>query len=457
MNMNINNDTIIAQATPYGRGGIAILRISGPKVTEIAKIVLGKLPRPRYANYLSFYDINKRILDKGIVLYFPAPNSFTGEDVLELQGHSSPVVVDLLLKQILTINEIRIANPGEFSERAFLNNKIDLTQAEAIADLIDASSEYAARSAINSLQGIFSQQIYEIVKAITELRIYIESNIDFQDEEINFLSNHEIEMKLKEIKCYLDKVRLLAYQGNLLREGIRVVITGLPNSGKSSLLNALSGRETAIVTDISGTTRDVLHECIYINGIQLHIIDTAGLRETTDEIEKIGIERALKEIERADHILFMIDSNTTKITELEEILPQFMKKILNHLSITIIKNKVDITNEPISIKKIGNYSVIFLSVYKKKGINLLRQHLKERIGFNHHVEGQFLARHRHIEALNIAYGHLKKSYKQLMIANSVELLAEELRLTQKALNKITGEFSSNDLLNEIFSNFCIGK
>lgn len=451
------NDTIIAQATPTGYGGVGILRISGPKVIEVARIVLHKLPKPRYADYLPFYDVNDNVLDQGIALYFPAPNSFTGEDVLELQGHGGPVIIDLLLNRILAINKIRIANPGEFSERAFLNNKIDLAQAEAIADLIDASSEQAARSAVNSLQGIFSQKIYKIVEALTNLRVYIEAAIDFPDEEIDFLSNNKIKTKLNKVIASLDKVRLQAYQGSLLREGMKVVIVGPPNVGKSSLLNALSGRETAIVTDIAGTTRDILREYIHIDGMPLHIIDTAGLRESIDEIEKIGIERAWQEIKRADHILLMVDSATSPATKPEQVLPGFIIQLPKSLPITVIRNKIDITNEPIAITKLDNYSLICLSVYRKKSIDLLRQHLKESIGFNLNTESGFLARRRHIQALNTAAKHLQQGYQQLVIAHSSELLAEELRLTQQILSEITGEFSSNDLLGRIFSSFCIGK
>ncbi len=456
--MNIyRNDTIVAQATPPGRGGVGILRISGPKVIEVARIILGKLPKPRYANYLPFYDVNGKVLDNGIALYFQTPNSFTGEDVLELQGHGGQIIIDLLLKQILSINKIRIANPGEFSERAFFNDKIDLAQAEAISDLIDASTEQAARSAVNSLQGVFSKKIYEILEDLSNLRAYIEAAIDFPDEEINFLSSRKIEEKLNTIITNLDNLRLQAYQGTLLREGIKVVIAGRPNSGKSSLLNALSGRETAIITDIAGTTRDVLHEYIQIEGMPVHIIDTAGLREAIDEVERIGIDRAWQEIEQADHILFVVDSNITRETKLEQIWPEFIGRSAKFLPITIIRNKVDITCEPISITKIDNYSIICLSANRKYGIDLLLNHLKESIGLNNTVEGIFLARRRHIQALDIASNHLKKGYKQLLFTNFSELLAEELRLSHQSLSEITGKFRSNDLLNKIFSSFCIGK
>ncbi|AMA64924.1 tRNA modification GTPase MnmE [Candidatus Arsenophonus lipoptenae] len=451
------NDTIIAQATPPGRGGVGILRISGPKVIEVIKIILGKLLQPRYANYLPFYDMDGKVLDEGIALYFPGPNSFTGEDVLELQGHGGPIIIDLLLKQILNIDDIRIANPGEFSERAFLNAKIDLTQAEAIADLIDASTEQAARSAVKSLQGVFSKQIDDIIKLLTNLRVYVESSIDFSDSNIDVLSNIDIKSKLNDIISRLNNICLKAHHGSILREGIKIVITGCPNVGKSSLLNALSGRESAIVTNIPGTTRDVLCEHIYIDGIPIHIVDTAGLREATNEVEKIGIKRAWDEIEKADHILFMFDGTIIKEFKIENFYSGFVAKLSKYIPITLIKNKVDITGEPIIIKKVGHYSLIFMSTYKNKGINLLRQYLRKSILFNQPIEGVFLARRRHIQALNISIEHLKKGYQLFLLDHSIDLLAEELRLAQQSLSEITGEYNSNDLLSDIFSNFCIGK
>ncbi|HGN1707730.1 TPA: tRNA uridine-5-carboxymethylaminomethyl(34) synthesis GTPase MnmE [Providencia rettgeri] len=451
------NDTIVAQATPPGRGGVGILRISGPKAAQVAEIVLGKLPKPRYADYLPFRDEEGSVLDQGIALYFPGPNSFTGEDVLELQGHGGPVILDLLLRRILTIDGIRIANPGEFSERAFLNDKLDLAQAEAIADLIDASSEQAARSAMNSLQGAFSSHIHQLVEALTHLRIYVEAAIDFPDEEIDFLSDGKIEAKLNEVVADLEQVRSQARQGSLLREGMKVVIAGRPNAGKSSLLNALAGREAAIVTDIAGTTRDVLREHIHIDGMPLHIIDTAGLREASDEVERIGIERAWKEIEQADHVLFMVDSTTTNATEPQEIWPEFMARLPDALPVTVIRNKADMTGEPIEFIDNTRYPLIRLSAREEKGIDLLRDHLKETIGFNSNTEGGFLARSRHLQALNAAAVHLEQGYDQLVNARSGELLAEELRLAQLELSEITGEFTSDDLLGRIFSSFCIGK
>lgn len=452
-----STDTIVAQATPPGRGGVGILRVSGPKAALVAQTVLGKLPKPRYADYLPFRNDDNSVLDQGIALFFPNPNSFTGEDVLELQGHGGPVILDLLLKRILQIPGVRIANPGEFSERAFLNDKLDLAQAEAIADLIDASSEQAARSAINSLQGAFSSHINEMVESLTHLRIYVEAAIDFPDEEIDFLSDGIIEGKLNAVIAELDDVRAQARQGSLLREGMKVVIAGRPNAGKSSLLNALAGREAAIVTDIAGTTRDVLREHIHIDGMPLHIIDTAGLREASDEVERIGIERAWKEIEQADRVLFMVDSTTTDATTPEDIWPEFMARLPNTLPVTVIRNKSDLTGENVEITAQGNYPMIRLSARDGMGIELLRDHLKEAMGFNSNTEGGFLARRRHLQALNAAAEHLQQGHEQLVYAKSGELLAEELRLAQQALSEITGEFTSDDLLGRIFSSFCIGK
>ncbi|HBO21431.1 MULTISPECIES: tRNA uridine-5-carboxymethylaminomethyl(34) synthesis GTPase MnmE [unclassified Providencia] len=451
------NDTIVAQATPPGRGGVGILRVSGPKAALIAETVLGKQPKPRYADYLPFRDVDGSVIDQGIAIYFPGPNSFTGEDVLELQGHGGPVILDLLLRRILTVDGIRIANPGEFSERAFLNDKLDLAQAEAIADLIDASSEQAARSAMNSLQGAFSAHINQLVEALTHLRIYVEAAIDFPDEEIDFLSDGKIEAKLDEVVADLEQVRSQARQGSLLREGMKVVIAGRPNAGKSSLLNALAGREAAIVTDIAGTTRDVLREHIHIDGMPLHIIDTAGLREASDEVERIGIERAWKEIEQADRVLFMVDSTTTDATEPQAIWPEFMARLPETLPVTVIRNKADMTGEQIELVEDTRHPVIRISAREEKGIDLLRDHLKEAMGFSGNTEGGFLARRRHLQALNAAAIHLAQGHEQLVGARSGELLAEELRLAQQALSEITGEFTSDDLLGRIFSSFCIGK
>ncbi|MEN5017496.1 tRNA uridine-5-carboxymethylaminomethyl(34) synthesis GTPase MnmE [Erwinia sp. Eh17-17] len=452
-----HSDTIVAQATPPGRGGVGILRISGSKAADVAQLLLGKLPKPRYADYLPFRDADGSTLDQGIALWFPGPNSFTGEDVLELQGHGGPVILDLLLKRIVALPGLRIANPGEFSERAFLNDKLDLAQAEAIADLIDASSEQAARSAVNSLQGVFSARVNHLVEALTHLRIYVEAAIDFPDEEIDFLSDGKIEAQLHQVIADLDGVRAEARQGSLLREGMKVVIAGRPNAGKSSLLNALAGREAAIVTDIAGTTRDVLREHIHIDGMPLHIIDTAGLREAGDEVERIGIERAWNEIEQADRVLFMVDGTTTGATEPAAIWPDFIARLPQTLPITVVRNKADKTGETLGLTEVNGHSLIRLSARTGDGIDVLRDHLKQSMGFSGNMEGGFLARRRHLQALELAATHLQQGKDQLLGAWAGELLAEELRLAQQSLSEITGEFSSDDLLGRIFSSFCIGK
>lgn len=451
-------DTIVSQATAIGKGGIGILRVSGNEVKNVANALLGKIPLPRYAEYLPFMDEHQYVLDQGIALYFPAPNSFTGEDVLELHAHGGPVVLDMLLNRILLLPNIRIARPGEFSERAFLNDKLDLAQAEAIADLIDASSQQAVRSATRALQGMFSVQIHQLVDALIQLRTYVEAAIDFPDEEIDFLSDGKIDAQLTQIMEQVVAVRQQAKQGRLLREGMKVVIAGRPNAGKSSLLNALAEEEVAIVTDIAGTTRDVLREYIHIDGMPLHIIDTAGLRETDNEVERIGIERTWKEINQADHLLFMVDTTVIDSDDYKGLWSDFTDRFPQRLPITIVRNKVDMTDEPIQQTAVDQYTVISLSAKNRTGVDLLKQHLKKSIGFdNNMLEGGFIARSRHLNALDIAYHHLLLGMEQLTVFHAGELLAEELRLAQNALNEITGEFSSDDLLGKIFSSFCIGK
>ena len=453
----MNTDTIVAQATPPGRGGVGILRVSGPKAQDIAKAVLGILPKPRYAHYLPFLASDGTTLDEGIALFFPNPHSFTGEDVLELQGHGGPVILDLLLKRILDIPGVRIARPGEFSERAFLNDKLDLAQAEAIADLIDASSEQAAKSALSSLQGVFSKKINTLVESLIHLRIFTEAAIDFPEEEIDFLSDGKIAAELEQVIQRLNEVRQEAKQGSLLREGMKVVIAGRPNAGKSSLLNALAGRDAAIVTDIAGTTRDVLREHIHIDGMPLHIIDTAGLREASDEVERIGIERAWQEIDQADRVLFMVDSTTTNETNPEKLWPEFIERLPKNMPVTVIRNKADLTGETLGYSEQNGYCLIQLSARTGEGITLLRDHLKQVMGFTSSTEGGFLARRRHLQALEKAAEHLNNGQYQLTTFHAGELLAEELRLAQEALSEITGEFTSDDLLGRIFSSFCIGK
>ncbi len=449
-------ETIVAQATPIGRGGVGILRVSGPLATEVAQQVVGKSLTPRMANYLPFKDADGTVLDQGIALYFKAPNSFTGEDVLELQGHGGQVVLDLLLKRILQVQGVRLARPGEFSEQAFLNDKLDLAQAEAIADLIDASSEQAARSALKSLQGEFSNKINQLVDSVIYLRTYVEAAIDFPDEEIDFLADGKIEGHLRDIIGQLDRVRAQAKQGSILREGMKVVIAGRPNAGKSSLLNALAGREAAIVTDIAGTTRDVLREHIHIDGMPLHIIDTAGLREATDEVERIGISRAWNEIEQADRILLMLDS-TQEHQDLTQVRSEFLAKLPAHIPVTIIRNKADLSGEQEGISEEAGYTLIRLSAKTQQGVDILRDHLKQSVGYQTGVEGGFLERRRHLEALEQADVHLQAGLVQLTEFHAGELLAEELRIVQQYLSEITGQFTSDDLLGNIFSSFCIGK
>ncbi|MCG7584227.1 tRNA uridine-5-carboxymethylaminomethyl(34) synthesis GTPase MnmE [Photobacterium sp. OFAV2-7] len=452
-----HTDTIVAQATPPGRGGVGIIRVSGPKANEVALAVAGRELKTRYAEYLPFKNEDGNALDQGIALFFKGPNSFTGEDVLELQGHGGPVLMDMMIKRILKIDGIRPARPGEFSERAFMNDKLDLAQAEAIADLIDASSEEAAKSAFQSLQGAFSGRVSELVEALIHLRIYVEAAIDFPEEEIDFLSDGKVSGDLNGIIERLDAVRREANQGAIMREGMKVVIAGRPNAGKSSLLNALSGKDSAIVTDIAGTTRDVLREHIHIDGMPLHIIDTAGLREATDEVERIGIERAWEEIQQADRVLFMVDGTTTDATDPKEIWPDFIERLPDSMGLTVIRNKVELTNEEAGICHVNNPTLIRLSARTGAGVDSLREHLKECMGFAGTTEGGFMARRRHLEALERAAEHLETGRDQLEGFMAGEILAEELRLAQQHLSEITGEFTSDDLLGRIFTSFCIGK
>ena len=454
-------DTIVAQATPPGRGGVGIVRVSGPKVKTVAQQVLKTTVVPRHASYLSFYSKEGEVIDQGIALLFENPNSFTGEDVLELQGHGGPVIIDMLLESILTIDGIRLARPGEFSEQAFLNDKMDLTQAEAIADLIEASSRSAAKSALKSLQGVFSKQVNELAEQIIHLRMYVEAAIDFPEEEIDFLNDGKVACDLYGLHQTLDKLIETAKQGTLLKEGLNVVIAGKPNAGKSSLLNQLSGRESAIVTDIAGTTRDTLKEHISINGVPLHIIDTAGLRDSSDKVEQIGIALAWQAIEQADRVLFVIDAQDNTEQDPYSIWPEFMHKLPSNIPVSVIRNKIDKTNETESLQYVttehGEFPVIRLSAQTEQGITILRQHLADTMGISQSTEGQFIARRRHLDALANTKQHLTLGQTQLHDAMAGELLAEELRLAHQYLCEITGEFTSDDLLGKIFSSFCIGK
>ncbi|MFS1702312.1 tRNA uridine-5-carboxymethylaminomethyl(34) synthesis GTPase MnmE [Alteromonas sp. AMM-1] len=456
-----HTDTIVAQATPPGRGGVGIIRVSGPKALDVARALLHVELTPRVATYTGFYDASNDVIDQGIALYFKAPNSFTGEDVVEFQGHGGPVIMDMLLEAILQVKNIRLARPGEFSEQAFLNDKLDLAQAEAIADLIDASSKQAARSAVRSLQGDFSKHIHALSEAIIHLRMYVEAAIDFPDEEIDFLSDGKVSQDLTHIINDVNTIREQAKQGTLLREGMQVVIAGRPNAGKSSLLNALAGKESAIVTDIAGTTRDVLKEHINVNGMPLHVIDTAGLRDSPDKVEQIGIARAWEAINNADRVLFVVDSTTSSEIDPYQIWPEFMQRLPQGMPVTVVRNKADISGDSVTLQQAdtphGSFSVISLSANTGQGVELLRDHLSQSMGLDTTTEGQFIARRRHIDAIDKTLEHLQTGEQQLLDNLAGELLAEELRLAHQHLSEITGEFSSDDLLGRIFSSFCIGK
>lgn len=441
-----SSDTIAAQATAPGRGGIAVVRVSGPQVKNIIADMLGYELLPRKATYLPFRDTEGEIIDEGLAIYFPNPHSFTGEDVLELHGHGGPIVVDLLLQRILSLGA-RLARPGEFSERAFLNGKLDLAQAEAIADLIDASSKQAARLAMRSLQGEFSKEIHALTEKVIHLRMYVEAAIDFTDEEIDFLGDEKISTSIQSILNDLISIQTKAKQGSFLREGITAVIAGKPNVGKSSLLNCLSGKEIAIVTDIPGTTRDVLRDYVLIDGMPMHIIDTAGLRESDDIVEQEGIRRAYQEIEKADIIFYLLDASQ----------PLEFKINISDSPIVFIRNKIDLTHAAPSMTSEKGYTIISLSAKTGIGIDLLKHHIKSLVGFESDGEGIYLARRRHLDAISRAYDHVQSSFNQLTNVRSGELAAEDLRLAQLALSEITGEFTADDLLGKIFSSFCIGK
>ncbi len=444
-------DTIVAIATPSGRGGVGIIRISGSQAPEIAKQILGKLPTPFQATHRLFKDSNDQTLDDGIALYFPEPKSFTGENVLELQGHGGRIVMDMLLRRCVELGA-RLAKPGEFSERAFLNDKLDLTQAEAIADLIDSSSEQAARSALRSLQGDFSKAIESLLKKMIEMRVYVEAALDFPEEEIDFLADKRVLERMQKIKDELQQITATAKQGSLLRSGLHLVIIGKPNAGKSSLLNALAGNETAIVTEIAGTTRDILRESINLDGIPLHLIDTAGLRQSDDPVEKIGIERAWQAVEEADLAILLIDE-TKKVEKLNDIL----EKLPQSIPVLRVHNKIDLLDGS-ALNKAGKINgEMYISAKQKLGINALKQEIKERMGYQENGEDTFIARRRHLDALERAQEYVDNAERQLTKFNAGELMAEELRLAQDELGQITGKFTSDDLLGEIFSNFCIGK
>jgi tRNA modification GTPase len=444
-----DKDTIAAIATATGAGGIGIVRVSGELSQSIATHLLKQCPAPRYAVYLPFYDANQQLIDRGIVIYYQNPHSYTGEDVLELQAHGGIALMQILLARCIELGA-RQAEPGEFTRRAYLNDKIDLAQAEAVADVINATTIEAARSAVRSLSGEFSSSINLVLTKLINLRMYIEACLDFPEEEIDFITQGKVAEKLEAIAAELKSVFLKAKQGSLLREGMHIVLVGQPNVGKSSLMNQLSGEEVAIVTSTAGTTRDSIKNTIQINGLPLHIIDTAGLRETNDEVEKIGIARTYRALENAQVALLLVDA-AHGIGENEKsilsCLPQEIGKIWVH-------NKIDATNESAKIVEKAGELHVYLSAKTGDGVEILKQQLLNIAGYQQNAEGTFMARARHLEALKQVNDHLQLAQKKI---DQAELIAEELRLAQEALSSITGEFTPDDLLGEIFSKFCIGK
>ena len=460
------HDPIVAIATAPGRGAVGIVRVSGRQLAPFVRQLLGRDLRAREATYLPFNDAQGQPLDHGLALFFPGPHSYTGEDVLELQAHGGPVVLQLLLQRCLeaaqtppaALPDLRLAEPGEFTQRAFFNDKIDLAQAEAIADLIDASTAVAARSASRSLSGAFSQEITVLRDALIHLRMLVEATLDFPEEEIDFLQKADAWGQLQNLQAQLAQVLLRTQQGALLREGIKVVIAGQPNAGKSSLLNALAGAELAIVTPIAGTTRDKVQETIQIDGVPLHVIDTAGLRESSDEVERIGIARAWEEIAQADAVLFLHDLTRIDAPEYKaadaDIAAVLAQKLPKNVPVLHIWNKEDIANTAAPATEDG----LRLSAKHGQGLDALRQRLLEIAGWQSAAEGLYIARARHVQALQATSDHLDQARALLQTADpALDLLAEELRLAQHRLGAITGEFTSDDLLGVIFSSFCIGK
>ncbi len=453
----MKEDTIVALATPPGRGGIGVVRVSGPLAKKSAQLLTGQDPKPRYAHYGALRTPDGELIDQGLVIFFPAPHSFTGESVTEFQIHGGPIIIDRLIEYLLSLG-LRLAEPGEFSQRAFLNNKIDLVQAEAIADLINATSRQAAEQALNSLQGAFSCQIHQLVEQLIFLRAYVEAAIDFPEEEdVDYLASGQIAEKIQSLLDQLQGIQKTAQQGVLMQEGMTVVLAGRPNAGKSSLLNHLCDHERALVTDIAGTTRDLLKESIHIDGMPLHIIDTAGLRETEDPVEKLGVAKAWQAIEKADRILLLVDAQTTASLDPKIIWPEFVERLPDPQRLTLIRNKIDLTGETPESLLSHQPPVIRLSIKQNLGFDALKQHLKKVMGFEQTTEGCFMARRRHLQALKSAENALIQGLLQLNTHQAGELLAEDLRLAQEALNQITGDFSADDLLGKIFGEFCIGK
>ncbi|MCU0975236.1 MAG: tRNA uridine-5-carboxymethylaminomethyl(34) synthesis GTPase MnmE [Steroidobacteraceae bacterium] len=453
-------DTIAAPATPPGRGGIGIVRVCGPRAAAIAAALLGRVPNPRRATLSAFLDAAGEPIDAGIALFFPGPASFTGEDVLELHGHGGPVVMQLLMARVVELGA-RPARPGEFTERAFFAGKVDLAQAEAVADLIEAGSAQAARAAMRSLQGEFSREVESLATAVTELRVYVEAAIDFPDEDVEFLGSAEVAGRLADIEGRFDRVGHAAAQGRLLRDGLHVVIAGKPNAGKSSLLNRLAGHEAAIVTETPGTTRDVLRERIDIDGLPLHVVDTAGLRETDDVVEGEGVRRARAEIARADLVLYLADatqapSPASLRAELEA-LPAGVPVLLAWNKADLMEGVAGQSYFKGENATAASSPALVISARTGFGLDELRARLKERAGYEQGGTGAFSARARHVEALGRARAHFERARDMLAARSSFELVAEELRLGHDALGEITGAVSSDDLLGRIFGSFCIGK
>lgn len=447
--MTNRTDIIAAIATAPGRAGIGIIRVSGPRLDEFAGALVGRPLTPRRAVLAEFLAADKQVIDYGIALYFRAPQSYSGEDVLELQGHGGPVVLQLVLRRCLELGA-RLAEPGEFTRRAFLNDRLDLAQAESVADLIDASTARAARCALRSLQGAFSERVEALKRSLTELRMLVEATLDFPDEEVDALERAETEQRLRELRNKLSSVERASEQGSLLREGMHIVLAGQPNVGKSSLLNRLAGEELAIVTEIPGTTRDVIRQSIDLDGVPAHIIDTAGLRDSTDPVESLGIARTWTAIEKADLVLLIMDCRTGETGADQQIL----ERLPATLPRVKVMNKVDLIGRPAAKEAQDGSVVLWLSAKTGDGIDLLRGALLEAGGWRGEAEGQYMARERHLRALSVTRGHLDRAAQQL---GRWELFAEELRLAQIALGSITGEVTPDDLLGEIFSRFCIGK
>ncbi|MGD8733600.1 MAG: tRNA uridine-5-carboxymethylaminomethyl(34) synthesis GTPase MnmE [Gammaproteobacteria bacterium] len=450
-----DGDTIVASATPPGRGGLAVIRVSGPAAIEVARQVAGSLPPPRRLSRRTLLAGDGSPVDDGMVVFFPAPRSFTGEDVVELHCHGGPVIVDLLLQSLLS-SGARMARPGEFSRRAFLNDRMDLAQAEAVADLIEAGSSQAARAALRSLQGEFSDRVHRLAESVTELRVYVEAAMDFPEEEIDFLSDATVADRIETLSKAFTELTASATQGALLREGMTVVLAGAPNVGKSSLLNRLTGQPSAIVTHLPGTTRDVLRERISIEGMPLHVIDTAGLRDAVDPVEAEGVRRARQEMEKADLVLLLVDAAET---DPDTVIEMRDMSIPEEVPVTVVRNKVDLTSEPPGVRSPDGAGgpTIGISALHGQGIADLRRHLEERVGYEPAAEGAMSARRRHLDALDRARGHVRRGAIQLLEHGAPELMAEELRLAHHCLGEITGEISSEDLLGRIFSSFCIGK